>query len=212
VSASGFSAAPAERGARLLGRRVVVPAHLDLRRDQQRLHVLRCELQRFAKKPKRFHLLLLPDEQGGEIVVGLDVARVLRDRLSKRMLGFRELLVLLKQRREVVVCLGIELAVGQRVLIGTERAIHVAGQPQCVAQIVQGLSHIRPDFKGASVIIRCLFELAFLVLDDSEIVQRLRVLRVELDGLLERLFSLVEFAVLTETLTEIGMQVGHLRR
>ena len=64
----------------MLGGLEIVALELNPGGEQQRLHVLGRELQRVAEKPQCFELIALGREELGEVIMGLDIARVLLDR------------------------------------------------------------------------------------------------------------------------------------
>ena len=71
----------------------------------------------------------------GEIVVRLDIARVLLDRLAKGVLRLLEFAVLLKQGPKIVVDLRIDHALRQRFLIGVQRTVDVANVREALPRL-----------------------------------------------------------------------------
>ncbi len=143
--------------------------------------------------------------------MSLDVTRVLLDRLAKCMLGFLKLAILLKQRPEIVVDLRVNRALGEGFLIGVERTIDIAGEAKGVAEIVQGLSHVRAKLERLTIARHCVLELLALVLDDAEVVESLSIVRLELNSFLDRQGSFVETAGLAKDLAKIGVVARRFR-
>ena len=124
----------------------------------------------------------------------LDILRVLLDRLAERMLGFLELLVLLKQGAEIVVGLRIDRALDQRILIGLDAPSMSPVMRSALPRLLSASAMVGRDLERLAIIFDRLAELPPVVMDDAEVVQRLGIVGIELDRLFERVRGIVGLA------------------
>ena len=188
-----------------LGKIVISERGLDPRHDQQGRRMAVLDPERVAKNAQRLSVALLRRVDIGEVVVRLHVRRHLLNRAAERMLGLVVLALGVEQGAEIVIGLGIDFAVDQCVLIRLHRPFAVARHAQRIAEIVISFGHIGLKLDREAVLGDRLVILLAVVMHDSKIVARLRVVGLEPERFLELDRGLIGVAVLAKDFAEVGM-------